>query len=55
MSALDVILFTTVSVATVALAVLNFCRADWLWAVATLLLELFWVWMIHRKAQKTRE
>lgn len=45
----DVILYITVGLGAVVLASVGFCAADWGYAAATVLVVVFWAWLLYRK------
>jgi len=45
----DVVLYITVGLGAVMLASVGFCAADWVWAAATVLVVIFWSWLLYRK------
>lgn len=45
----DVFLFICVGLGAVMLASVGFCLADWGYAAATVLVTIFWAWVLYRK------
>ena len=48
----DVFLFIFVGLGAVILASVGFCLADWAFAAATVLVTVFWAWMLYRKVRR---
>lgn len=48
----DVFLFIFVGLGAVILASVGFCLADWAFAAATVLVTVFWAWMLYRKVHR---
>lgn len=48
----DVFLFIFVGLGAVILASVGFCLADWAFAAATVLITVFWAWMLYRKIHR---
>lgn len=49
----DVFLFIFVGLGAVILASVGFCLADWAFAAATVLVTIFWAWMLYRKIHRS--
>lgn len=48
----DVFLFIFVGLGAVMLASVGFCAADWGYATATVLVTIFWAWVLYRKVHR---
>lgn len=51
MKLFDKMLYALFALAAVALGSLSLCAFDWLWACATILVVLFWAWLLHRHSR----
>lgn len=51
----DKMLYALFILGAVALAAFGLCALDWLWACATVLVVLFWAWMLRRRCSDRRD
>ena len=45
----DVVLYNNVGLVAVMLASVGFCATDLVWAAGTVLVVIFWSWLLYRK------
>lgn len=48
----DKMLYALFVLGAVSLAAFGLCSLDWLWACATVVVVLFWAWMLHRRCTR---
>lgn len=48
----DKLLYALFILGAVCLAAFGLCALDWLWACATVLVVLFWAWVLHARCTR---
>lgn len=51
----DILLYGFVALGAAVLAICGFCAADWGYAIATMLVCVFWAWILYRKTRRPED